>query len=118
MEIAEQFEKAAPEGGWQFWADLNGTIPLTREEAGEVADIPGGVVYATQEWHVKHCMHIWRKQYRSKWTGVTMEARATGLNHIQHCEKVFSVVLKSKEQPPRRDQTDGFSMEYRAKRSP
>ncbi|PSS28069.1 hypothetical protein M430DRAFT_113475, partial [Amorphotheca resinae ATCC 22711] len=85
MELADEFDQIGPEGGWPYYADLNGTIPLTREEVGAIADIPGGVFYTTQEWHIMHCMYTWRKHYRSKFTGVTIEQRSNGLKHIHHC---------------------------------
>ena len=33
-------------------------------------------------------MFMWKKHYRSKLTGVTIEARSTGIEHINHCEHV------------------------------
>jgi hypothetical protein len=45
MELADEFDSIGPEGGWPYFADLNGTIPLSREQVGEIADIPGGVFY-------------------------------------------------------------------------
>lgn len=56
MDLAEEFDRAAPGGEWEYWADINGTIPLSRHEVSMLADIPGGVFYTTQEWHVMHCM--------------------------------------------------------------
>ena len=97
MELADEFDNAGPEGGWPYWADINGTIPLTREEVGAIADIPGGVFYTSQEWHVMHCMYTWRKHYRSKWTGVTVERRSNGLDHIHHCEGIVTAGHPLKE---------------------
>jgi hypothetical protein len=97
MELSDEFDKAGPEEGWPYWADVNGTIPLTREEVGAIADIPGGVFYTSQEWHVTHCMYTWRKHYRSKWTGVTVERRSNGLDHIRHCEKIVTAEHPLKE---------------------
>ena len=87
-DLAAEFDRAGPEGGWSYWADLNATIPLTREEVGMLADTEGVVFYTTQEWHVMHCMYTWRKHYRSKWTGVTIERRSNGIDHIEHCEGI------------------------------
>lgn len=56
MELAEEFDRAGPGGEWEYWADLNGTIPMTREEISILADTEGAVFYTTQEWHVMHCM--------------------------------------------------------------
>lgn len=87
-ELADEFDRAAPGDGWEYWADLNATIPLNREEVGMLADTKGAVFYTTQEWHVMHCMYTWRKHYRSKWTGVTIERRSNGIEHIEHCEGI------------------------------
>ena len=86
-ELADDFDKAGPGGKWEYWADLNATTPITREEVGMLADT-GGVFYTTQEWHVMHCMYTWRKHYRSKWTRVTIENRSNGIKHIHHCEGI------------------------------
>jgi cation diffusion facilitator CzcD-associated flavoprotein CzcO len=87
-ELADEFDRAGPVGGWPYWADVNGTIPLTREEVGRLADTRGAVFYTSQDWHVMHCMYTWRKHYRSKWTGVTIERRSNGIDHIRHCEAI------------------------------
>lgn len=55
MELAEEFDAIAPGGQWEYWADLNGTIPMTRDEISMLADTRGAVFYTTQEWHVMHC---------------------------------------------------------------
>jgi hypothetical protein len=89
-ELSDDFDKQGPgpNGEWDYWADANMTRRLTREETGELANVDG-VFYATQEWHVTHCIFTWQKHYRSRWTGTTIERRSNGLDHIQHCEGVF-----------------------------
>ena len=66
---------------------MNGTIPLNLQQMGELADI-GGMFFTTHEWHVKHCMYMWRKRLRSEETGVTVERRSDGIEHVKHCEKI------------------------------
>ena len=88
-QLADEFDLAGPGGKWEYWADLNATIPMTREEVSMLPDQgPEAVFYTTQEWHVMHCMYTWRKHYRSQFTGVTIEARSNGIEHIKHCEKI------------------------------
>lgn len=58
MELSDEFDAAAPGGKWEYWYDLNATIPMTREQMGELADTFGSVMYTTQEWHVMHCMYV------------------------------------------------------------
>ena len=91
-ELSDEFDRQGPgpNGEWDYWSDANKTKRLTREEVGMLADADG-VFYATQEWHVVHCLFTWRKHYRSKWTGVTIERRSNGLDHIAHCGGVFRI---------------------------
>ena len=90
MELSDEFDTMGPgpNGEWDYWVDANKTRQMTRAEIGELAD-HDGVFYATQEWHVMHCVFTWQKHYRSKWTGVTVERRSNGLDHIDHCGGVF-----------------------------
>ena len=89
MELANEFDKASRDGEWEYWADPNGTIPMTRHEVSMLADTEGAVFYTTQDWHVTHCVYTWIKHYRSKSTGVTIENRSNGLGHIKHCEGIL-----------------------------
>ncbi|KAI0172805.1 hypothetical protein GGR52DRAFT_591304 [Hypoxylon sp. FL1284] len=91
-ELADDFDKQGPgpHGEWDYWSDMNMTRRLTREEVGYLADV-NGVFYATQEWHVTHCVYTWMKHYRSRWTGTTIERRSNGLDHIGHCQEVLRI---------------------------
>lgn len=92
VELANDFDKQGPgpNGEWDYWSDMNMTRRLTREEVGYLADI-NGVFYATQDWHVTHCVYTWMKHYRSKWTDTTVERRSNGLDHIAHCKDVLKI---------------------------
>jgi hypothetical protein len=89
MELANQFDKAGPNGTCEYWAEPNATIPMSRDEVSVLADTEGAVFYTTQEWHVTHCVYTWMKHYRSETTGVTIENRSNGLDHIKHCEGII-----------------------------
>jgi len=56
MELSDAFDAAGPGGKWEYWYDINATIPMTREQMGMLADDFGSVMYTTQEWHIMHCM--------------------------------------------------------------
>jgi hypothetical protein len=92
QELSDEFDRSGPgpDGAWEYWADRHRKVPLNRTEMGLLAD-NDGVFFATQEWHITHCTFTWRKHYRQKWTGVTVERRSNGLDHIGHCEDVFKV---------------------------
>ncbi|TAQ84340.1 hypothetical protein B7494_g7348 [Chlorociboria aeruginascens] len=96
MELSDEFDKLGhlPGGEWPYWADLNGTTPITREEMGMLADVDG-LFYTTQEWHIMHCMFTWRKHYRSQFTGVTVEKRSNGIDHIHHYQLSRVIILVS-----------------------
>ncbi|KAH9900071.1 hypothetical protein F4778DRAFT_154258 [Xylariomycetidae sp. FL2044] len=93
VDLAAEFDRQGPgpDGAWDYWSDVNQTRRLSREEVGMLADKDGGVFYATQDWHVVHCVYTWMKHYRSRWTGVTIERRSNGLDHIGHCKEVLKI---------------------------
>ena len=90
-DLANEFDRAGPKPqGWEYWRDLNATIPMTVKEVGELADYEGedAVFYTTVEWHITHCMWTWRKHYRSLSLGTVIENRSNGIKHIKHCEGI------------------------------
>ncbi|MCJ1448609.1 MAG: hypothetical protein MMC23_009126 [Stictis urceolatum] len=91
FELAREFDYAGPgpNGEWEYWAHQNRTHALTHEDIGNLADYDDGFVYMTQEWHVVHCVYTWKKHYRQKSTGISIERRSNGLDHIAHCGSVF-----------------------------
>ena len=91
--LSDEFDVSGPGpgGSWDYFADPQGTATLNRTEVGLLADRHDGVFYASQNWHITHCTFTWRKHYRSKTTGVTIERRSNGLDHIGHCEKIFRI---------------------------
>ena len=74
MELANKFDKAgpSPEGSWEYWADPGRKRAFNRTEVGLLADYDG-VFHTTQDWHITHCTFTWRKHYRQRWTGITIE---------------------------------------------
>ena len=92
FELAEEFGRSGPgpEGEWEYWADANRTVPLSNAELAMLGE-NDGLFWTTQDWHITHCTFNWRKQYRQRQTGVTMERRSSGLEHIDHCESIFRV---------------------------
>lgn len=80
-----------PNGKWDYWADSNGTLPLTIDEVAALAGRPDGYVYTPLGFHVLHCSFYWRKRWRIvKGVGaLTMEARYDRESHVEHCQRVF-----------------------------
>jgi hypothetical protein len=86
LELTEEFNNAGrgPNGRWAYYADRNGTIPLTDYEVSMMSDT-NNYFYATHEWHLVHCNFSWRKLFRSQMNGVIMDREKLSLEHISHC---------------------------------
>lgn len=80
-----------PDGGWDYWADANRTLPLSLDDVGALAGRSDGIVYTTLGFHVQHCSYYWRKYWRVvKGVGaMAMEARYDRESHVEHCQNVF-----------------------------
>ncbi|KAJ6437209.1 calcineurin-like phosphoesterase [Purpureocillium lavendulum] len=90
-ELKREWDKSGdgPDGRWQYWADSNHTQEMTVEEVSLLADTPGKYFYTTPRWHIMHCSFYWRKEHRSKSTGVTIEGRYDSERHVKHCGHMF-----------------------------
>jgi hypothetical protein len=57
QELLAEWERSGPglDGQWEYWADRNGTIPMTVEEVAALGGKPigEGWFWMTQAWHVK-----------------------------------------------------------------
>jgi len=87
-ELSQEFDAAAPNGTWTYFANQGATRTLTLEE---LSDLPDGnnCFWVPQRWHLLHCTFYWKKLYRQRSTGVTMEKHYDGLGHINHCEMLL-----------------------------
>ncbi|KAH8819352.1 hypothetical protein F5884DRAFT_760320 [Xylogone sp. PMI_703] len=85
-ELTDEFMHAGPgpDGRWAYYADRNGTIPLTDYEVSMFSDT-NNFFYASHEWHLVHCNFSWRKLFRSQMNGVVMDKQKLSLEHISHC---------------------------------
>jgi hypothetical protein len=91
-ELIDEFEREGdnPDGGWLYWADGKRKQSLTVDEVAALADTPDERFYATQRWHVMHCLFYWRKEHRFRFMpGKTLEGRTDGEHHIKHCSDVI-----------------------------
>lgn len=89
-ELTAKFEKAGDgsNGEWTYWRDVNRTQILPLEELRTLGDDPSFTFYTTAAWHHVHCLFYWRKQFRARYTGVTVEPRFDDERHIIHCTAV------------------------------
>ena len=94
-ELSDEFAHAASgaDGQWTYYADKAGTRKMNVAEVSLLADT-GEPFYATEEWHVSHCIFSWKKQLRAIETGVMIEDRYYRVEHVEHCGMVMMDALK------------------------
>lgn len=82
-----------PNGEWEYWADVYGTLPLTLAEVAALAGRTDGYLFTSLGFHILHCSFYWRKQWRVvKGVGaLAMEARYDQESHVEHCQQVFMI---------------------------
>lgn len=89
-ENTAEFERMGPgpDGAWIYYTDWDKTGNLT---ITEIENLPNshGHFYTTHEWHVQHCLYIWRKIWRAPMTGVTIEGNIDTDGHLKHCGDMF-----------------------------
>jgi len=85
-ELTAEFERSGPgpNGEWPYYADVNGTIPISIEEIGMLGEGERSF-WALRDWHVAHCMWYWEKYVRMRDTGAVMERRFDRAKHTRHC---------------------------------
>lgn len=64
---------------------------MNASDVGALADIPGVLYFTTLEWHMVHCYFYWRKAWRTRETGTTIEKRYDSEGHIRHCSGVLMI---------------------------
>ena len=91
-DLTAEFETVGPgpNGSWIYWADSNHTEVVSVEEIAAMADNSSARFHMSYDWHVYHCIFYWRKQYRSRFNGITVEPRDDSEEHILHCGKVIT----------------------------
>lgn len=90
-QLEAEFDRTGPgpNGEWTYYRYPNLTGELTLTEMGELADVPGALLYMPWEWHVMHCVYFWKKLFRMSQTGAIMEPRFDTVLHIDHCASEF-----------------------------
>lgn len=91
-ELTKEFDKAGPgpNGEWGYFKDINGTIPLNKEQIGILGET-GTTFYASWSWHVAHCLFYWQKYIRMRDTSAVMEERFDSLGHTKHCGRLVTL---------------------------
>ncbi|KAJ5709548.1 hypothetical protein N7493_009839 [Penicillium malachiteum] len=76
-----------PDGHWMYWAHKNRTGDLTLEEVSRYSDIQPEQYHMSHEWHIWHCLYLWKKEHRFKINGKYFDPRTDSEAHIHHCMK-------------------------------
>ncbi|KAK0742698.1 hypothetical protein B0T18DRAFT_467200 [Schizothecium vesticola] len=89
--LTAEFDRAGPgpDGAWAYFADEEGTIPLTISDVAALGGTKNSTFWASRQWHIVHCLFYWQKYWRMKNTGAVMEERFDNLAHIKHCGKLI-----------------------------
>jgi hypothetical protein len=84
--LTNAFRRAGPgsNGSWSYFADENKETALDEIQLSLLADTDD-VFYTTRRWHLMHCNFYWLKLFRSRATGIKMEAIKNRQEHISHC---------------------------------
>jgi len=80
-ELQEEFLTTIRPGGWRFWAQDDQTQEHDAEQLGWVTD----EIWATNEWHMWHCLYVWRKLARAVRNGKPIDGSTLSLTHTDHC---------------------------------
>jgi hypothetical protein len=88
--LTAEFDRAGPgpNGAWPYYADANGTIPLSKLQLGLLGET-NGTFWSLREWHVAHCTFYWLKYVRMRETAKVMEDRFDRVMHVRHCARLI-----------------------------
>jgi hypothetical protein len=84
-ECADEFsiKEYQSDGSWFPFADVNRTVPLTREELGDRRSY-----YTSMRDHIVHCAVFWRRQYRALSEGWKyLDSMIVDPEHTMHCSQ-------------------------------
>ncbi|KAH6638557.1 hypothetical protein BKA67DRAFT_499897, partial [Truncatella angustata] len=89
-QLTVEFEHAGPgiDGAWSYFRDRKGLISINKTEMAALAEL-GGTFWASQDWHIAHCLFYWQKYVRMRDTGAVMEAFFDSLHHAKHCTRLI-----------------------------
>lgn len=87
---------------WTFDEDNNGTAILLDElRRGELESF-----YTSNDWHVTHCMYVWKRGHRAMLNPEKeVDAYTASLHHTEHCAKMISGEMDHDEESEERDWT-------------
>ncbi|KAI5927175.1 hypothetical protein F4810DRAFT_433124 [Camillea tinctor] len=89
-ELTHSFDAIQP---WEWFSDLEGTQPVSREEVlrGE-AD----ALFVSFEYHRAHCTSMWKKLHRAIGNNGYIDSYIGNYNHTVHCEKMLLTTSEQK----------------------
>lgn len=84
---ADLLEEVLTEGPWQWYRDAEHKELVPRGEValGEFPILP---FYPDSNYHIGHCMYMWRKQHRAYLRGMAISEDLWDYNHTAHCAKL------------------------------
>ncbi|KAL0930701.1 uncharacterized protein CTRU02_214776 [Colletotrichum truncatum] len=95
LELREEYAKKGhgPDGIWMFETEApggDGLGPFQIVNSTELSLLvePGRKAWSTMEHHLLHCNYRWRKQFRTRHTGVIWPMPREKEAHVAHCGKM------------------------------
>lgn len=73
-----------PEKPWKWYLDPGGRHELSRQD---VQDGTHDFLFVSWEYHLVHCVYMWRKLHRAIEVGGIVDSYVGNYNHTMHCSK-------------------------------
>lgn len=98
-DLVDEFDRSGPEadGRWPYY-ELDADRTFNRINSSDIDSYAseGRDYWATLEWHVAHCMFIWRKQFRSSFRDGAVEPWNMKEAHTEHCHEFVMGALRER----------------------
>lgn len=104
-ELVRAFDRSGPgpDGSWLYYEMVEPDestqdpelVPINSTEIDEFAKV-GKEYWATREWHILHCLFIWRKQFRASYGSLMVEPWNNDEEHVLHCSDYIMTTVRGK----------------------
>jgi len=74
---------------WHFFRDQEGKSEVLPSEYGELERRDELVLYTSWEYHIVHCLFVWRKMHRAPQLGLKWDGYIKDFTHTMHCSGIL-----------------------------
>ena len=103
-DLVAEFDRSGPgpNGTWPYFVLSTVSEKEPQFAPLDIAQIDtyaaqGTDYFATREWHILHCMFIWRKQLRAGLSGKVVEPWNNHEEHIKHCSSYIVDAIRTNQ---------------------